>query len=153
MISLTGDIGKLPGVLQRFSDRLETRSDLAEMIAEEMRTQTMDRFDAERSPKGDKWEPSGRSWQEGLTKRGKQRKKGYGKTLQDQGSLVNSINTSSNKEQAAVGSNLIYARIHNLGGVTGRNHATRIPQREYLGVSEENFDEIRRLIINWMAAF
>ncbi|MDD4995732.1 MAG: HK97 gp10 family phage protein [Patescibacteria group bacterium] len=38
----------------------------------------------------------------------------------------------SNGYQVRVGPNIVYARIHEFGGMTGRNYATRIPARPYL---------------------
>jgi phage gpG-like protein len=41
-----------------------------------------------------------------------------------------------------------YARIHDLGGVTGKGGRTRIPQREYLRLMEEDVTEIMTAIHN-----
>lgn len=42
-----------------------------------------------------------------------------------------------------IGSDISYARIHDIGGVTGRNHATVIPARRYVSIA---FVETKKLI-------
>lgn len=42
------------------------------------------------------------------------------------------INAANNGWQLTVGSDVVYARIHNFGGFTGRNNATRIKKTRYL---------------------
>lgn len=45
--------------------------------------------------------------------------------------------------EARIGPTIVYARIQELGGVTGRGHQTRIPARPYLDPTvRENLDEI-----------
>ena len=54
------------------------------------------------------------------------------KLLVDTGRLMGSITFRAERDELAVGSNVIYARIHQLGGRAGQGHATRIPARPYL---------------------
>lgn len=54
------------------------------------------------------------------------------KPLRDTGRLMNSLQYFRRGEEVSVGSNLIYANIHNFGGNAGRNNAVRIPQRRFL---------------------
>ena len=53
---------------------------------------------------------------------------------------------------AGVGSNLRYARIHQLGGLTGRGHKAKIPARPYLGLTKEErmyaLEDIADILIN-----
>lgn len=63
------------------------------------------------------------------------------------GTLARSISfkiaAASGMVEGAVGSNLSYARIHELGGMTGRNHAAKIPAKHYLGRAiNENRDYV-----------
>lgn len=44
--------------------------------------------------------------------------------------------TNDGKIYASLGTNLEYARIHQLGGKTGRNHSSNIPARPYLGLTK-----------------
>jgi len=51
--------------------------------------------------------------------------------------LSRSIVTRHSKDEAAVGTNLAYAAIHQLGGLAGRNHSVKIPARPYLPIGED----------------
>ena len=55
-----------------------------------------------------------------------------GQTLQDSGRLMRSIGTDSDNLHAAVGTNVIYAAIHQFGGETGRNQSVEMVARPYL---------------------
>lgn len=64
------------------------------------------------------------------------------KILQDTGRLAASVTTSSDALQARMGTNTIYAAIHQLGGNTGRNHASKIPARPFLKLGDDDMEEI-----------
>lgn len=53
-------------------------------------------------------------------------------------SISHKVESSSNETVGFVGSNLEYARIQELGGQTGRNHATTIRPKRYLTRSIES---------------
>ncbi|MDO5296733.1 MAG: phage virion morphogenesis protein [bacterium] len=57
------------------------------------------------------------------------------------GSLTGSIQEENGDGEASikagVGSNIRYARIHQLGGLTGRGHKAKIPARPYLGLTQQ----------------
>ena len=50
-----------------------------------------------------------------------------------------------NNYSLGIGSNVKYARIHEFGGKTGRNHAVTIPARPYLRPSIENVKNRQRI--------
>lgn len=50
-------------------------------------------------------------------------------------SITYQVRNNGDLIDLSVGSNVIYARIHEYGGDTGRNHKTYIPPRPYLGPS------------------
>lgn len=63
------------------------------------------------------------------------------------GDLLDSIEGHADGTAAIVGSNLVYAAIHQLGGEAGRRSArVTIPARPYLGVSDADALEISDLI-------
>jgi len=113
---------------------------------------TRERFETEIGPDGKPWKKSLRAMITG------------GKTLTKAGHLGNSIASDSGRDWAAWGSNMIYARIHQLGGeikpkVPGGMLRFRLanggfisvakvtmPARPYLGVSEEDETEMIALI-------
>jgi len=51
--------------------------------------------------------------------------------------LSRSIVTRHSKSEAVVGTNLVYAAIHQLGGLAGRGHSVNIPARPYLPIGED----------------
>ncbi len=65
------------------------------------------------------------------------------KTLIDKARLQNSITARAQSDRVVVGTNVIYARIHQLGGEAGRNRKVKIPARPYLLVQEEDWTPIK----------
>ena len=76
---------------------------------------------------------------------------GGGKTLDKESHLKDSIDYAATSDKVMVGSNLPYARIHQLGGKTGKGHKVDMPARPYLGVSEEDMDEVRETMADFLA--
>lgn len=64
------------------------------------------------------------------------------KTLIDGAYLMNSIKTRAKTDRVIVGTKKPYARIHQLGGMAGRNKKVKIPARPYLLVQEEDWPSI-----------
>jgi len=57
--------------------------------------------------------------------------------LQLTGVLAASITRRASQDEAAVGTNLAYAAIHQLGGLAGHHHSVKIPARPYLPIGED----------------
>lgn len=72
------------------------------------------------------------------------RKTGHypGQILQVSGQLVMSITTQYDNESATIGSNKVYAAIHQLGGQAGKNKKVTIPARPFLKLTDDDFNEI-----------
>jgi phage virion morphogenesis protein len=66
--------------------------------------------------------------------------------------LLESITNRTTGEAARVGSNLVYAAIHQFGGQAGRGLAATIPARPYLGLSAANRVEIEELVMDSLEA-
>jgi len=64
------------------------------------------------------------------------------KTLIDRARLQNSVTARAETDKVTVGTNLVYARIHQLGGMAGRNKKVKIPARPYLLVQDEDWAPI-----------
>ena len=124
-------------------------------VGEALVSGTIRRFNNEESPKGEKWEKSGRAIAEG------------GQTLSDTAHLRKSIDFKATPAQVMVGSNLLYARIHQLGGTIkpkkgkalkfkGKNgqdifvSEVNMPARPYLGVSKADMDEVRETMAEFL---
>jgi len=117
--------------LERGSANLADTQRLMTTIGVAMKAQTVRRFHEGVDPDGKAWEPSKRA----AAAKG-------GKALVDTGRLRNSISYSAAPLEVHVGSNVEYARIHQLGGKAGRNKKVNIPARPYLGLSTEDQEEI-----------
>ena len=121
-------------------------------VGEALVSGTIRRFNNEESPKGEKWEKSGRAIAEG------------GQTLSDTAHLRKSIDFKATPAQVMVGSNLLYARIHQLGGtikpkkgkalkLNGQDifvSEVNMPARPYLGVSKADMDEVRETMAEFI---
>lgn len=107
---------------------------------------TLKRFDTQLDPDGQRWKTSLRAQISG------------GITLTKDGRLSNSITSRSSAKEAEWGTNVIYGRIHQLGGVikaTAGNlrfmlangafistKSVTIPKRPYLGVNESDAQDM-----------
>jgi phage virion morphogenesis protein len=118
---------------------------------------TRDRFATGIGPDGNPWKPSHRVQERG------------GKTLIDHNNLVNSITNDSGDDYAAWGTNVIYALMHQEGGViqpksaknlffklpdgTGRfAKKVTIPARPYLGINLDDEANIVDIVNGHLAA-
>ena len=148
--------GGLDAALGQAAQKLGNTQALMESIGEALVSGTLKRFDAEEDPQGRKWEPSGRASEEG------------GQTLTSKGRLRDSIDRVATPDKVMVGSNLAYARIHQEGGIitpknakklvfTGRGgkkvavDKVTIPARPYLGVSEDDMDDVKAAMTKFLA--
>jgi phage virion morphogenesis protein len=59
------------------------------------------------------------------------------------GGLMGSISYQAGDDHVIVGTNKVYAAIHQFGGMAGRGRKVKIPQREFLMVQDEDWNEIR----------
>ena len=111
-----------------------------------LETITRERFQSGQAPDGTAWKPSLRALITG------------GKTLLDTGRLVGSIVSEATDRSVEVGTNVIYAAIHQFGGtIRGKagklqfrlangqfvtKDAVTMPARPFLGVSSDDEQEI-----------
>ncbi len=150
-ISLGGDIRKLTGHMRKLKNISFAATN--EVLAQIARTSTRDRFREQKAPDGKAWIPSIRVKEEG------------GVTLTQTSRLKNSIRAKSDDTGFAVGTNVIYARRHQLGDkkavlikakkkrglrfqvggrwITKGSVKVKIPARPFLGISEDDLLEIK----------
>ncbi|MDI1471912.1 Phage capsid and scaffold [Thermodesulfovibrio sp. N1] len=78
--------------------------------------------------------------------------KGYwpGSILQMRGRLASSITAQSDNDKAMVGTNVVYAAIHQFGGRAGRGHRAEIPARPFLSLTEEDLNDIKETVIDYL---
>ncbi|WP_299440171.1 phage virion morphogenesis protein [uncultured Rhodospira sp.] len=123
-------------------------------VGQMMRASVQHRFEAGVDPDGNPWPPSVRALAEG------------GQTLVDRGHLRDSVTHEAGPTSVRQGTNLVYARIHQLGGTIRAKTAkalmfkiggrmvqvqqVSIPARPYLGLSAEDRAEAGEIIADWI---
>lgn len=134
--------------LTRLADRFGDLTPLMEVFGLVLETQVSERFEGETAPDGSTWKKSIRAREQG------------GKTLTDTSQLKSSITSNVHARSVEVGTNKIYAGVHqfgatirakaggklafNLPGGLGfrRVDQVEIPKREFLGLSIGNEAEL-----------
>ena len=124
---------------------------LLDAIGALVESQTKRRIRNEKAdPAGDRWVP----WSDDYAE-----KRPAGKSLlEDEGNLLTSITHESHTagfgdNYVEVGSNLVYAAVHNYGATFSivSNHAEiKIPKRQFLGLSLENESAVDKLVADFV---
>lgn len=131
--------GGFDRALANASRKLSNTKPLMASIGEALVSSTIKRFVAETAPDGKKWKKSKRAASEN------------GATLTDTGRLRKSIDFAATPAKVMVGSNAVYARIHQMGGKAGKGHKADIPARPYLGVSKADMEEAKALLNSFLS--
>lgn len=122
-------------------------------IADQMETDTAFRFDDEKDPDGVPWLPSQRAIRTGL------------KTLDDTSHLERSFEAEHDALSASLGTNVLYAAIHQFGGTIrakgkasggadalntpfGPRQSVTMPRRSFLGFGLDNLEAIDMILAN-----
>ena len=139
--------GLLPAkrMLDRLS-RLDTQR-LLTQVGGELEAQTRERLsETKTAPDGKPWKP----W----SRRYAARAKPNAKLLERTGKMIDSIAFEVGDDAVTVGSNMIYAAVHQFGSVFGplNKGQGRIPARPFLGVSDENVEDIGALVMKFITA-
>lgn len=132
-------IARLPHKLEQLA--AWEKAILLEGLAAETESQTRRRINEEKtSPDGTPWE----HWSDDYAAT----RHGGHSLLMGEGDLHDSIESVPlSDDSIAVGSNLIYAAIQDLGGTEDMAPAPAgIPQRQYLGWSEDNLDDLQYVV-------
>ena len=116
-------------------------------VGEHFLNSIQDRFDTETAPDGSKWTPHAPS-----TVQSRLRRNGNSPLtlLRESGELAGSFNYEATSDHAKIGTPVIYAAIQHGGGKTGRNHATSIPSREFMGMSEGDETAITQMAVEYL---
>lgn len=146
MIDYNIDDGQVMGALRKLIALGTDATPAMREIADLGESATRMRFRLQRGPDGQQWKPSLRAKLVG------------GKTLTKDGHLSGSISGHAGRDFAEWGVNRIYARIHQEGReIRGKNgplkfrlpngafavvKAVRMPARPYLGVNDDDRDDI-----------
>lgn len=135
--------------LKAVAAKLSTPADLYSEIGGALIASTQERFEREQAPDGSPWPKSIRAMLTG------------GKTLRDIGTLYRSITMQADDTGVIVGTNVLYAAVHQfgaviraknkkflafkIGGKTILKQQVRIPARPFLGLSKADETEITQI--------
>ena len=132
---ITGDIQTR---LQDLEKVLADLTPLYKEIGEVLLLQTDERFRREVDPSGIPWKPN-----TAYTLRLKKQQRRIMRILQSTGRMRASVSYQASREGVVAGTNVQYARLHQLGGRSGK---FQIPIRRFLGVGPKDQDEILALV-------
>lgn len=133
------------GMLGRLSGGFHDTTPLMRALAGALETVTEDNFAAQGRPRWLGLSPA--------TK--KRRGAGAHMILQDTGRLAGSVSTDYGRDYARVGTNVVYAPIHQFGGKAGRGRKVTIPARPFLPVGKngELQPEARAVVLGEMQSY
>lgn len=165
-IDLALDDAALRRSLAEFVRRGSDLRPALDEIGQRLAASTLRRFETERDPEGRPWPPSARAKAEG------------GQTLSDTGRLRASITHVVGRDSVSVGTNVVYAAIHQFGGQTGprvirprrakalafpgaggeivfrrsvRHPGSRVPRRAFLGLDGNDRRGVERVFGRYLA--
>ena len=134
-VAIEVNAGEVDALLDEMIQRCGDLSPVMAAIGEVNRTQIIGAFEDGTTPGGQAWLPSRRAMEDG------------GETLVDKAILRNSINVASDHQEVSVGTNVVYAAIHNFGGKAGRGGRVTLPARRFMPEeSELDWDEFGEMV-------
>jgi phage virion morphogenesis protein len=141
--------------LKAVAAKLSAPADLYGEIGDALVVSTQNRFETGNTPEGSPWPASIRAMLTG------------GRTLRDSGRLANSMTREADGSGVAIGTNVIYAAVHQfgaviraknkkylafkIGGKTVLKQQVRIPARPFLGLSKADETEIAQISEDFLA--
>jgi phage virion morphogenesis protein len=153
-LQLTSNSDAIAAAFAQLADRAEDKRPLMEEIGAALLLSTQMRFESETGSDGNPWPQSLRAKLEG------------GKTLRDTGRLVQSLTFTASSDLVEVGTNVTYAEVHQFGATitakTARGLRFRIgdqwvtkksvtiPARPFLGIDDDDRDEIAAITAGWL---
>jgi phage virion morphogenesis protein len=137
-IALNFSLSNIAEQLDRLPAQFSDVDGLLDTIGGYLDSDAVQRFRAEETADGEKWQESERA----ASTPG-------ALTLTDEGNLGGSITHNVSDGQLEHGSDEVYAAIHQFGGATGRNHATELVARPFLGIGDPQMREIGHILEDW----
>ena len=131
-------------IIEEFNRLIKQSNDLTPVfrdIGEYLIESTQQRFVEQKSPDGEAWQP--------LSELSLSRKTRKDKILTESGTLADTLTYQISGDELLFGSNLEYAAMHQFGGITSPKSMfpnKEIPARPFLGISDEDEEEILALI-------
>lgn len=130
------EIKKLQDKLKSLKLSSSEERDILEAIGTEIETQIEERFENQRDVSGNKWQDIAQKTKEYYNKKGI-----VGSILSRTRQLRDTIESQVNNGQLLTGATKVYAAVHNFG-----DDSRNIPQREFLGLSSDNYEDIENII-------
>lgn len=141
---ITLDDGELNETIGAVAAKLGNLAPAMKEVGEYMLLATRERFDRQQDPMGRPWTA--------LSPRYAQRKASNPRALRGiltlRGILRDTITYQARPDSVVIGSNLLYAAIHQLGGPTGRGGT--MPDRAFLGASDRERVEIAEILRGYL---
>lgn len=133
--------------LTQLIHRMQRPEGFYKNIGEHLLNSVKDNFETETAPDGAPWRALSEATRD-------LRSEKFGNApvtiLRASGDLMNSINMLASDSDVRIGSALIYAAIHQLGGEAGRGNKVTIPARPYLGMSAADEEEVVAIAEEWL---
>lgn len=148
-VTISGDEA-VQKALTAVAARVQDMTPLMRQVAQVLK------FASEEAFEGEKNASTGASWTRlaPATVRSyvtKTKRRGEHPILQVTGRLAASLTTMVGKAFALIGTNVVYAAIHQFGGFAGRNLRTQIPARPYIGLTTTDMSDIEKAAVAFLA--
>ncbi len=138
------DLSELEDWLKERIEKVKDLDRVKEDIADVLLTSTQENFDKEQEPDGTSWKSLSN-----ITKKYKSRRNKNTNMLYQDGLLQGTLDTEVTNWGVRVGSikgSVSYARIHQKGGMAGKNRKVKIPARPYLGLNDKLRAKIKMIV-------
>lgn len=137
----TAQVERMSARLAQFQGKLRNPKGVARGIGQLLEAQTKRRIQDEKTA------PDGTAWARWSDETASQRK-GHHSLLLFEGRLRDSVvGQALNGTTVVVGASMIYAAVHQYGHTFANGR--KVPARPFLGMSDDNADEVVDLILDW----
>lgn len=129
-------------VMAHMTDTTPAMRDIGEIVDESVKRN----FEEHRAPDGTPWKPLAESTKRQRAKRGRNPED----ILILNRILMGSLHPEIFPNRLEYGTDVVYGAIHQFGGLAGRNRSVEIEKREYLGVRDEDWPEIKATLLSYI---
>lgn len=159
-ISIRIEDGEVKALLRSLQARVKDLTPAMRIVGNIVRSSVVRNFEEGGRPK--KWQPHAEATilggirkkdftRKGALRAGASKRLRGGRVLIRKGRLMKSIKYKAYTDRVEVGTNVIYAAIHQFGGKAGRkSRRVQIPARPYLMVQDEDWPEMRDAIADYI---
>ncbi len=139
----------LSGIMKHMADMTPVNREIGEVVYESVQRN----FEEKRAPDGTPWKPLAESTKKARAKKGRSAED----ILILNRILMGSIHVDAYPDRAELGTDVVYAAVHQFGigersFIETRRHFAEIPARPYLGVRDEDWPEIKDAVLTYIIA-